>query len=62
MSILRLDLDEQDNRELREAAQRVGLTPEALARRWIEERLLHERERAAGGGRDVRRSGDTERG
>jgi len=51
MAVLTFELGEGDLQDLDAAAAARGLTRAALVQRWIEERLLHERERAAGGGR-----------
>jgi len=53
MAVLTIELGEGDLRDLDAAAAAGGVTRAALAQRWIEERLLHERERAAGGGRSA---------
>ncbi len=51
MATITVDVTEDDARDLAEAATRRGVTPEALVRRWVQERLVHERERAVGGGK-----------
>ena len=46
-----VELSEEEGRQLQESAQGRGMEPAALIQRWVRERLVHERERAAGGGR-----------
>jgi hypothetical protein len=58
MATIQVELGESDSRELGEVAAGRGLSPAQLAQRWIEERLLHERERAAGGGRPAQPRGE----
>ncbi len=48
-----VELSEEEGRQLQESAQGRGMEPAALIQRWVRERLVHERERAAGGGRDM---------
>jgi hypothetical protein len=48
MSEIPFELSDSDDRQLDEVAAGRGLTRAQLVRLWIEERLLHERERAAG--------------
>ncbi len=48
-----IELSEAEARQLAAAAAGRGMTPEALAQRWVRERLVHERERDAGGGRPM---------
>ena len=43
-----MHLTEQENRELEAEAQKAGVSIPALAERWVQERLLHEREKALG--------------
>jgi len=50
MATLTVTLSEDEVRQLAQAATGRATTPEALATRWIRERLVHERERAEGGG------------
>jgi hypothetical protein len=51
MATIEIDLTDDEARQLAEAAAGRGLTPAALVKRWVVERLVHERERAAGGGK-----------
>jgi hypothetical protein len=53
MATLTLTLDDGDAGQLAEVAAGRSMTPEALVERWVRERLVHERERAAGGGKDM---------
>lgn len=53
MPSLTLDLSGEEQAQLDEAARARQTTPAALAQRWVRERLVHERERAAGGGKDM---------
>ncbi len=48
-----IELSEEEGRQLQESAQGRDMEPAALIQRWVRERLVHERERAAGGGRDM---------
>jgi hypothetical protein len=50
MATLTVTLREDEVRQLAQAASGRATTPEALATHWIRERLVHERERADGGG------------
>jgi hypothetical protein len=50
MATVNVTLTDDEVQQLSEAATGRETTPEALATRWIRERLVHERERAAGGG------------
>jgi hypothetical protein len=50
MGTLTVTLTDDEGRQLPQAASGRATTPEALATRWIRERLVHERERADGGG------------
>ena len=51
MATITIELNDEEARQLAEAAAGREMTPEALVQRWVRERLVHERERAAGGGR-----------
>jgi predicted transcriptional regulator len=53
MATFTIELSDDEARQLAEAAARRETTPEALASRWLRERLVHERERAAGGGKPM---------
>ena len=53
MATLSIELDDDDFRQLQEAAAGRDMTAAALVQRWVRERLVHERERAAGGGRPM---------
>jgi hypothetical protein len=53
MPAITFDLSDEDQRQLAESARGRDMTPEQLVQRWVRERLVHERERAAGGGRDM---------
>jgi hypothetical protein len=63
MATVSVTLSDDDLRLLAEAAAGRETTAEELAGRWLRERLVHERERAAGGGRPMspraRRERDT---
>jgi hypothetical protein len=48
-----ITLSEEEAQQLQTSAQNRELTPDALIQRWVRERLVHERERAAGGGKDL---------
>ena len=50
MVTVAIDLASDETQQLAEAAAQRGMTPSALVKRWVQERLVHERERAAGGG------------
>src|SRR4051794_35032573 len=51
MATIAIDVTDDEAQQLADAAGRQGMTAEALIRRWVQERLVHERERAAGGGK-----------
>jgi len=51
MATVAIDLASDEIQQLAEAAAQRGMTPAALVQRWVQERLVHERERAAGGGK-----------
>ena len=51
MATVAIDLARDETQQLAEAAAQRGMTPAALVKRWVQERLVHERERAAGGGK-----------
>jgi predicted transcriptional regulator len=53
MPAITFDLSDDEQRQLAELARGRDMTPEQLVQRWVRERLAHERERAAGGGRDM---------
>lgn len=48
---LSIELSDESRQALAGLATARGVTPEALVERWVRERLAHEAERAAGGGR-----------
>jgi hypothetical protein len=45
---IEIELGETDTQQLDAEVASRGTTRAALAQRWVEERLLHERDRAAG--------------
>ena len=51
MPTVTITLSDDESAQLAEAAAGRETTPEALVQRWVRERLVHERERAAGGGK-----------
>ena len=51
MATVAIDLASDETQQLVAAAAQRGMTPAALVQRWVQERLVHERERAAGGGK-----------
>ena len=53
MAKFEIELSDEETQQLHEAAAEGGMTVAALAQRWVRERLVHERERAAGGGRPM---------
>ena len=53
MPTITIELSDDEHRQLGDAAAGRGATADALVQRWVRERLVHERERAAGGGRDM---------
>jgi hypothetical protein len=53
MVTIHLELTDDEAQQLAETAAQRGLTAEALVARWVRERLVHERERAAGGGKPM---------
>ncbi|MBX5490854.1 MAG: hypothetical protein IRZ14_06825 [Chloroflexi bacterium] len=53
MATFTIELPDDEAQQLAEAAARRETTPEALASRWLRERLVHERERAAGSGKPM---------
>ena len=53
MAILSIELDDDDFRQLQDVAAGREMTAASLVQRWVRERLVHERERAAGGGRPM---------
>jgi hypothetical protein len=53
MATVQIELSDDDLAQLSDSAQQRETTPEALVARWVVERLVHERERAAGGGRPM---------
>jgi hypothetical protein len=53
MVTVSITLNDDEARQLRDAAAGRDTTAEELVARWVRERLVHERERAAGGGRPM---------
>lgn len=53
MGTIEFELSEDEAGALSEAARDRGMAPAALVQRWVRERLVHERERAAGGERPM---------
>jgi predicted transcriptional regulator len=53
MPRITIDLSEDEGRRLDEVARMRDIEPASLLQRWIRERLVHEQERAAGGGKDL---------
>lgn len=53
MPSLTLELSAEEQAQLEEAASSRQTTVAALVHRWVRERLVHERERAEGGGKDM---------
>lgn len=53
MPTLQIELSDADAQQLAQSAEGRGTSPEALVQRWVRERLVHERERASGGGRPM---------
>jgi hypothetical protein len=53
MANIAIECSEEEMMQLEQAAAERGLTVPALAQRWVRERLVHERERAQGGGRPM---------
>ena len=50
MATITIDVTDAEAQQLAEAAAQREMTATALIRRWVLERLVHEHERAAGGG------------
>jgi hypothetical protein len=50
MATITLDVTGDEAQQIAEVAAQRGMTAAALVKRWVQERLVHERERAAGGG------------
>jgi len=48
-----IELNEEEYRQLTETATALETTADELVRRWVRQRLVHERERAGGGGRPM---------
>jgi hypothetical protein len=53
MATVQIQLSDDQLTQLAASAQQHETTPEALVARWVQERLVHERERAEGGGRPM---------
>jgi hypothetical protein len=51
MASITLDVTDDEAQQLAEVAAQRGMTVTGLLKRWVQERLVHERERAAGGGK-----------
>ena len=53
MATVLIEISDDEAQQLADVASNRGLTPAELVRRWVQERLVHERERAAGGGKPM---------
>lgn len=53
MPTIVIELNEEEYQQLTEIAAALETTADELVRRWVRQRLVHERERAAGGGRPM---------
>ena len=53
MATLTIDLSDDEATQLAQVAAGREMTAAALVQRWVRERLVHERERAAGGGKPM---------
>ena len=53
MPTITIDLSDDEAQQLQDVAAGREMTAAALVQRWVRERLVHERERAAGGGRPM---------
>jgi hypothetical protein len=53
MPTISIDMSDDDLAQLKASSAQRESTPEALVARWVQERLVHERERASGGGRPM---------
>ena len=53
MASITIELSDDEARQLSESAANREMAPQALVQRWVRERLVHERERAAGSGKDM---------
>jgi len=53
MAKIEIELTDGEAAQLQDAARGRDTTNTELAARWIRERLVHERERATGGGRPM---------
>jgi len=53
MATVTVELSEEEFRQLEEVAGSRDVDAATLVLRWVRERLVHERERAAGGGRPM---------
>jgi hypothetical protein len=53
MAVLTIEVSEDEASQLKQVAQSRGMTDVEMAQRWVRERLVHERERAEGGGRPM---------
>jgi len=53
MMTVQFDLSDEEGEQLSQAAARRNLMLSEIAQRWIRERLVHEQERAQGGGRPM---------
>jgi hypothetical protein len=51
MATITLDMTDDEAQQLAKIAAQREMTAAALIKRWVQERLVHERERAAGGGK-----------
>jgi hypothetical protein len=53
MMTVQFELSDDEGEQLSKAAARRDLMLSELAQRWIRERLVHDQERASGGGRPM---------
>lgn len=53
MATIAIELTDEQALQLEAAAASRGTTATSLANRWVQERLIHEAERAAGGGKPM---------
>ncbi|HTE83606.1 MAG TPA: hypothetical protein VK821_02650 [Dehalococcoidia bacterium] len=53
MATIQIEVSDEDLAQLTASAKGRHTTAAALAVRWVQERLVHERERASGGGRPM---------
>ena len=53
MAVIEIELTDEEAAQLETVATARAMNARELAQRWIRERLVHERERAEGGGRPM---------